>query len=196
LKNEKRTSSYFVPNSHFLSPTFLNMTQRLASIICHYKQWKNQNPDTWIEHCKNQSTLSEAIHIAGLSENYLGKRHPHQYRLKKFDLENFTAKLLDKENQLNKVLDFDTLLKGVSEAKSKGIGQLTIYDTAQRLGEYLNIFPNKIYLHAGTKTGVKKLIGKTNKNSITKDILPEPFKTADLTCSELEDILCIYKQFF
>jgi hypothetical protein len=48
---------------------------------------------------------------------------------------------------------FDELFQMVDNAIGgiHGIGPLTVYDTACRIGEYLNLKPEKIYLHAGTR---------------------------------------------
>ena len=85
----------------------------------------------------------------------------------------------------------------VENCKIKGIGPLTCYDTAQRIGAKIRLFPEHIYLHAGTKTGAEKLLGKRLKvKFINKTDLPNPFHNANLTNAEIEDILCIYKDKF
>ena len=38
-----------------------------------------------------------------------------------------------------------------------GIGELYVYDTSFRIGAKLNLFPTKVYLHAGTRRGVRAL---------------------------------------
>ena len=58
----------------------------------------------------------------------------------------------------------------------KGIGELTIYDTALRIGFYLDIYPDKVYLHAGTREGAKRLIGEDkvkNKKYLEMSELPK-----------------------
>src|SRR5947209_2442729 len=128
------------------------MSQKLINIINHYKRWKKANPDTWLMHCKNQKNLSAAIHFAAFAKNNLGKRHPHQYRLKRVDMETFETNLLSNARVIRSAQDFETLLTIVDKSRTKGIGELAIYDTAIRIGSYLNLEPDKIYLHAGTRT--------------------------------------------
>ena len=74
---------------------------------------------------------------------------------------------------------------------------MACYDVAIRIGSYLGLHPELVYLHAGTRKGLKNLMkGKVKDNFIKKEDLPEPFKSSDLTCHEIEDILCIYKDKF
>ncbi|WP_282774577.1 hypothetical protein [Phaeodactylibacter xiamenensis] len=172
-------------------------TQQLKNIINHYKKWKRENPDTWIKHCENQEELENAITFAALAENHLGKRNGHQRRLKKLDLEKFAANLIDNKDKIEAAKTFDELLKVVESCKIKGVGELTCYDTANRIGAKLKLKPDLIYLHAGTKKGAEKLLGmKLRDKCIRKVDLPAPFQTDELTPAEIEDILCIYKDRF
>ncbi|MGJ8667547.1 MAG: hypothetical protein ACSHW7_14345 [Patiriisocius sp.] len=158
---------------------------------------REENPDTWIEHCKNQEKLDDAIVYAALAENHLGKRNNHQKRRKKLNLEKFAANLVDIKPEIQKAKSFDELLLIIENCKIKGIGPLTCYDTAQRIGAKIKLFPEHIYLHAGTKTGAEKLLGKRlNLKFINITDLPNPFQNENLTNAEIEDILCIYKDRF
>jgi hypothetical protein len=91
------------------------------------------------------------------------------------------------------VSSFSELIASIQHSKIKGIGDLTIYDTAQRIGNYLGIQPDKIYLHRGVRTGAEILLGKIKTKFIIKDQLPAPFSKSDLSAADFEDILCIYK---
>ena len=51
-------------------------------------------------------------------------------------------------------------MKIVEECKVKGFGELSIYDTAVRIGAHLRIEPDKVYLHAGAREGIKALEDK------------------------------------
>lgn len=172
------------------------MSQKLENIINQYKRLKGKYPDTWIEHCKNQKSLQKAIYVAAMSLNDLGKRHPHQYRLKKEDMQIFEENILSSISNIKRAQNFDSLFKIVEQSAPKGIGELMIYDATVRIGAFLNLSPDKIYIHAGTKTGLHKLIGKFKGKTINKSQLPEPFKSSNLGCYELEDVLCIYKKKF
>lgn len=172
-------------------------SQKLKNIINHYRRWKGENPDTWVEHCVAQTDLKNTIIYAALAENHIGIRNIHQRRLKKLNLEKFAANLVDNIKKIEDALTFDELLKIVENCKIKGVGELACYDTANRIGAKLGLSPELIYLHAGTKKGAEKLLGKRLKGkSIRKTDLPDPLKGNDITPSEIEDILCIYKNRF
>ncbi len=169
------------------------MDFRILSIINDYRYYRKLKPDTWLTHCKNQKSLYHAIWIAALSINNLQKRHPHQYKLKEDVLKNFAEALLLKEKSIEMAESFETIYNIVKNtgAVTFGVGEMLIYDTAERIGNYKGLFPQKIYLHAGTRKGAEILLGKIQSETITKNQLPEEFSS--LTCSEIEDVLCMYK---
>lgn len=170
---------------------------KIRNIIKPYKGWKQENPDKWIEHCKSQEKLDDAIIYAALAENHLGKRNSHQKRLKKLNLEKFAANLIDKKDDVHKANSFDELLIIVETCKISGVGKLACYDTAQRIGAKIRLFPEHIYLHAGTKTGAEIILGRRLKEKfINRTDLPNPFQNENLNNAEIEDILCIYKDRF
>ena len=170
------------------------MIKKINNIINHYIKWKSDNPDTWIEHTCNQGNLASAISVATLSKNHLSKKHDHQRRLKNENLESFKAKLLTRQKEIHNVADFDSLLSIIEYCKIKGVGEVACYDIANRIGNYLDKQPEFVYLHAGTRKGLENLLGsKVKCRYIKKSDLPEPFKSSTLTCHEIEDILCIYK---
>ena len=170
------------------------MNQRLLNIIRHYKKWKLANPDTWVSHCASQATLEAAITQAALSVNDLGKKHPHQYRLQKVHLENFGRSINQARLSLLAANDFTELYEIILSSRVYGVGDLAIYDVAVRVGAFLNILPDQIYLHAGARIGAEALLGRIHAEKIPKSNLPEEFSQSDLGCYELEDILCIYKK--
>ena len=89
---------------------------------------------------------------------------------------------------------FDEILNIVNENKVKWFGILSVYDTALRIGMYFNIYPQAVYMHAGTKEGAKNLGLNTKRKYIPKDEFPLSFKV--LKPYEIECVLCIYKDDF
>lgn len=173
------------------------MEQNIKNIINHYKKWKIKNPDTWIFYTANQPSLDLAISVAVFSNNAKGIRNPHQRRLKLADLELFNENLAGRIKDISTTSSFSCLILIIENCKVKGIGDLACYDIANRIGSYLGLNPELVYLHAGTRKGLKNLLkSKVKDNFIKKEDLPEPFKSSDLTCHEIEDILCIYKDKF
>ena len=57
--------------------------------------------------------------------------------------------LIKRTNDILKARTFDELFNIVTECKVKGFGELSIYDTAMRIGTHMNIEPDKVYLHCG-----------------------------------------------
>ncbi|MBK8522473.1 MAG: hypothetical protein IPL54_17000 [Chitinophagaceae bacterium] len=110
----------------------------LASIITHYRKFKNANPDLWIQHCINQNTIKSAIYFAALSENQFGKRHKHQYRLESKSMILFKDRLLANHKMIQRAINFDNLLQIIAAQRIHGIGDLAVYDTAIRIGAFLD----------------------------------------------------------
>lgn len=69
------------------------------------------------------------------------------------------------------------------------IGPLTIYDIAHRIGAYLGLEPQEVYLHAGTLEGAQALGFRSSM--LRKGDLPRAFQR--LSAAEIEDCLCIFK---
>jgi hypothetical protein len=171
--------------------------KKLQDIISHYKRYRAANPETWFLHCAQQNTIEEAIYVAAVARNHEQKKNKHQWRLKNIDLEKFAVALVDKADDIKQSTSFDELLAKIELYKTHGIGTLTVYDTAERIGVFMNIFPDKIYLHAGVKVGAEKILGrKLQEKYILKEHLPRLFQQSDLHCGAIEDILCLYKDVF
>ena len=51
-----------------------------------------------------------------------------------------------------------------------------VYDTAVRIGAYLNLEPEEVYLHAGTKKGAAAL-GFKHRKTIDPKVLPREFQS-------------------
>jgi hypothetical protein len=156
------------------------------------------NPDPWCAACMEAKTFCEAAAIAasarlcGLSSpGGRGLKHPHQRRIPNKLLEEFAQALQKKHQALSRAADFEELMSIVSAAALPGIGALTIYDTALRLGFRLKLRPGLVYLHRGTLKGAR-LLGIGANGSIAKDKLPKVLKDSDLDPGELEDFLCVF----
>lgn len=134
---------------------------------------------------------SAAIRRAALCERKDGKRHHHQRRIPRALLEHVEAKLQAIRPKLSNAADFAALHRLVDEeiGSIKGIGALTIYDIAHRIGAYFRKAPKLVYVHAGVRVGARAL--GIRGDSFDPKILPKPF--ARLKPSEIEDCLCIYK---
>ena len=89
---------------------------------------------------------------------------------------------------------FDALLEGVERTvlPIPGLNDVYAYDTATRIGAYLNIYPKHVYLYTSTRTGAKQLGIVTKKRLLLCTSLPAPFQ--ELEPYEAEDALSNLKK--
>lgn len=166
--------------------------KRIESIITAYKKLRTDYPDYSLIDCAAAGNLQHAIEMAATARDLARRKHRHQYRIKNSTLQDFSHSLLSIQQEIGSAASFGALYKLVEQNKIKGISDITVYDTAQRIGCFLNLFPEDIYLHGGTRTGAEILLGKIKGKTIAIEQLPAPFQIG-LSPSEIEDILCIYK---
>jgi len=141
--------------------------------------------------------FDELLDRVGRAE-VLGKRHPHQRRLTRDALEAGRRALRRLSEQLRAAPDFHIVWTLIHNAFSpiRGLGELAIYDAAERLRHRLNLeAPHIIYLHAGTRVGARRLAGgrlpKDSLWGILRSAVPAGLR--HLSTHEIEDILCSYK---
>ena len=86
------------------------------------------------------------------------KRYSHQRRIKRAAIQESLAILSRLEGRIRSCADFSSLFKLVKDelADVPGIGELYVYDTALCIGAK-GVLPEKVYLHAGTRSGARNL---------------------------------------
>lgn len=107
--------------------------------------------------------------------------------------------LIKRINEILKLNTFDEVFQIVSECKVKGFGELSIYDTTIRIASYLNLEPDKIYLHAGARRGLEILEEKGyfehgSSKKIYIEIKELPKQMQQLKATETEHLLCSMKE--
>lgn len=131
-----------------------------------------------------------------------GEKDKHQYHIRNNVLVAYRDKIVSAEKEIGECKTFEDILKICEKVTIKGIGELTAYDVAFRLGYQMvhlqnaseKLLPDKIYLHAGTKQGALKLevIQKwSRKKSLTLEELPEWLQKEPPYI--IENFLCVYK---
>jgi len=75
-----------------------------------------------------------------------------------------------------------------------GLRELYTYDMALRIGAFLVLAPEFVYLHRGTRAGARTLGLNAKLPYLTIDSLPAELRT--LSPAEVEDFLCIYRDYF
>jgi hypothetical protein len=160
-------------------------------IVDAYIRTYRNGADGELRGFERERSLSSAIRRAALCQREDGKRYSHQRRIPRRVLGEAELRLQAAERSMAKVADFDTLIRLVDEKIGgiAGIGALTVYDIAHRIGAYLRKEPTRVYLHAGTRVGALAL--GIEDNVFDPKILPKAF--SKLSAAEVEDCLCIYK---
>ena len=157
--------------------------------ILIYSYFQQKPIDVHKAFVQEQKSFRDAITVATLSKDHNNKTHPHQWRVDKAALLDYSKILLDNFDIIQKQTDFDSMYKLLKSLKIKGIGELTIYDIADRICYYKNIEPKKIYLHAGTRKGLEKLLNKKiTFPTIQKEDLSKEF--VDFSIRDIENFLC------
>jgi hypothetical protein len=142
-------------------------------------------------------TLRSAIERAVDSRGEDGKMFFHQGRVWQVNRDAYAAALLRRNNYLaiRRAETFEELYevcKRVGEA-TKGIGIVTIYDVAARLGAYAELDPEHLYFHAGVADGLRALGVDLapGADRVPRRDLPEFFHDKDLDL--VESFLCGYR---
>ena len=153
--------------------------------------------------CLDKSSLMEAIEAAILSEDNNEKVDSHQRRVGRTKLKLYSNKLIgEKYSEIEGCRSFDELYAIIKSCHMAGIGELTTYDIAVRIANYLNgnlgnsnIMPDKVYLHTGAWVGAKKLLGTNRrlKRIMPRSSFPPPLRDSKLDCDEIESFLCVMK---
>jgi len=168
------------------------VVRHLADVVADYV--KRHRPHHLREHrwFAIQPTLDVAIERAAMAVSPAGKRLHHQRRIPDAVLRGWAESLLGERRRIEKAHTFAALHDVLSEvaADLHGIGELTVYDTATRIGAFLNLRPEFVYLHAGTRDGARAS-GLNHHDGLPRASLPKAFRK--LPPAEIEDVLCIYK---
>jgi hypothetical protein len=133
---------------------------------------------------------------AALSLDQRGMLHPHQWRLGHDLTKKMAGVLRSRAKKLAMSNSFDDLLTRIEAifAEMHRVGELAAYDVAHRLGAYLGLVPERVYLHAGTRAGARALGLDHRARSIAPEFLPRVLHR--LTPAQVEDFLCLYKADF
>ena len=170
---------------------------------------RRDNPDSMVarykddipRYCYEATSFDQAISRAVLARRPNGKVHNHQSKQAKI-LPVWWHQLRTKERQtiMLHVETFDQLYEYLWSWRISGIGLMTVYDTAVRLGEALGVEPRQLYIHAGVEAGLEALVKRgyvkneliQRKRKIPMHYLPKPLrhKPADM----VEDFLCTYRE--
>lgn len=143
-------------------------------------------------------SLRQAIERACLSQLPSGQsakllRHPHQRRIPGVILAEAARVLGDRKSELAAARTFGRVLEVVDDAifPIPGVGELLVYDVAYRVGGFLGLQPDSVYLHRGTREGARVLGLPTNRESIGLSEFQVALQS--LRADQIEDVLCIFR---
>lgn len=144
-----------------------------------------------------EPTVEAAVARAGLAVRYKGERlvvYDHQRRVPRRARQQARGALL--KTDFSHCRTFHDLFLEVRNAIGSipGIGDLTVYDTALRIGAKFGLQPDRVYIHAGTKIGARAIgLDWRAPWLLAKDL---PLRLRSLPPWQVEDLLCIYKDHF
>jgi hypothetical protein len=165
----------------------------LEAIVQDYIDRRRDRAECELGYFGGQKNLPNAIRVAALAINCRGKRHPHQRRIPGLLLEHYRRGLMRKRKSMESCKNFHELM-AISQSVADKIwkhSELTVYDTAHRVGSYLRRRPDRVYMHAGTRASAKALGLRPTLPYLFPSELPSAFQR--LKPYEIEDCLCIYK---
>lgn len=162
----------------------------MEGIVADYLRCHADNAARYLRFYQIQKSLPDAITKAALAELPNGGRFSHQCPIPDHVLAQARNALLKLD--YSAVCTFAELYEMVAVALRpiRGIGLLTIYDTAHRLGAYLKLSPKEVYLHAGVRKGAKALGLDDRGATLSMRVFPPEFQR--LRPDQVEDCLCLY----
>lgn len=166
----------------------------ISAIVRAYLKLRPDDEQCGLGYYADAPNRETAIERAVLSRTKEGKRHSHQRRISAQVLRRAKTALLKAD--LDEIRVFDDLHERVhaSIGRIKGIGELAVYDFSHRIGTYLGVFPDHVYLHCGTREGAKALGLDHKAAKLPLTSFPAPFRK--LRPDQIEDCLCIFKDDF
>lgn len=168
--------------------------------------------DEVVEYCREAPDYRTAADRACRSRRPNGKMHNHQSRVQLLTLLHFRDRLIKHRDQIQSGVrlphggdtdPFDWMHDYMKhQLAPPGIGPVTNYDVATRLGAYLSIEPTSLYLHAGVREGWVALCDALGWETVvppgTARVPREDFPRAliGMPADEVEDFLCTYRDIF
>ena len=151
--------------------------------------------DNIVDWCAEAPTLRIAIQRAVRSRRPNGKFHHHQSKQAPY-LPAYERVLISKAGTIRRCRSFHELYLVLKTNTIRGIGRLAWYDISTRIGAYLGLRPERIYVHTGVLMGLTALgyTGFNKRDWIEMHELPRPCRREDPDF--VEDFLCTYREAF
>lgn len=170
-------------------------------------QWRyvdRKKTDQVIAYCAEAAYFPDAVQRAVESRDAAGKHHNHQSKVDIKARRLFGRRIIARKLAVMRIVKsgkgfdrFDALHDLLDEIKPHGIGPVTVYDVAVRVGAFLGVEPTSVYMHAGVRQGYDALFGKGAARGIARipsALFPPPL--CSMRADDVEDILCTYREVF
>lgn len=153
--------------------------------------------DPVLDWCREASSIRKCIKRAVEGRRRDGKMFSEGSCIRESSKENLEINLLHYSvlPALLYAQTFEDVYNKVRSSAPWGIGDLTIYNVANRIAAYLEIKPEAyLYIHAGPLKGWKALMGRSWKGTngetfrVPWEAVPEPLRV--LPPHRVEDFLC------
>lgn len=187
----------------------------LSAIVDDFK-WRyveRKKTDQVIEYCRRAPHFRLAVARAVESRDALGKHHNHQSKVDIGARRMFGRRIVSRRSRIYAIMrddgadKFDALHDLFDTIKPYGIGPVTVYDVAVRIGAYLKVEPQSVYMHAGVRQGCRALAealgrrhgashldGEWRTDRVALPRFPAPLDR--MNADDVEDILCTYREVF
>lgn len=163
----------------------------LEAIVQTYLDHNAEAEERYLHYYRIQKTLAAAVAKSAMAELPGGGRFSHQWKIPPTVLSEARDALLKADFTTVRSFDDLHILVRRTIGRISGIGPLTVYDTAHRIGAFLKLRPEFVYLHAGVCSGAKALGLDYRADKLPMSALPKAFQR--LLPEQAEDCLCIYK---
>ncbi len=166
----------------------------LESVVKNYIELNRPKSKAEFEWYAAQPSLEEAIRAAASAQTGTGKSTKTARKGSAESRKVAEEKLVEQMESLQSAKTFDSLLEEIERAvlPIPGLNDLYAYDTATRIGAFLNIWPKHVYLYTGTRTGAKQIGIVTKKRLVLFTSLPAPLQ--ELEPYEAEEALSNLKK--
>ncbi|TGK19034.1 hypothetical protein [Leptospira stimsonii] len=171
-----------------------NVNRVLTDVIDKYFNGRNEWSICECDEIESYSDFKSMILNVAWAKRSNGKRFFHQRLIRHQALSQAAKLIIDNAENFRSANNFEELFNRMNNLVKNiyGIGELFIYDTANRIGTFLKIEPSKVYIHNGVRKGAQALGFRGSISAIEMEHLPQPL--AKLRPKDVEDILCIFKK--
>lgn len=184
----------------------------LGAIVRDF-QWRyvdRKKTDQVIAFCADAPNFPIAVQRAVEARDAFGKHHNHQSKVDITARRKFGRKIIRKAARGALPLDdFDMMYEQFDAIRPYGIGPVTVYDVAVRVGAFLGIEPHSVYMHAGVRQGLKALqealwrqesqgsqVLQLDWRAFKVPVSAFPHPMDGMRADDVEDILCTYREVF